>query len=163
MGTYIAGVVINGVILTSFASILLLSSSLPLSNRNEAIRQGRYYLGYDLFLFAILGTASFVVSNTFSIQNFTLKLRGMWICRDCIQPTAYLLLWEFVGYTIFLAALLVMALLCNPIGILGRLRGDRHHRHALIGILLVVAFIVVVMDIMVCCCCGLLVSSCLPY
>jgi NADH:ubiquinone oxidoreductase subunit 6 (subunit J) len=148
VGTYIAGVFINGVVLTSLASIMFLLSSIPTneeakvkSKPEEHRYRQNYNAGYDLFIATILGTAVFVVSNTISIHNFTVTLSGMPIP---VQPVADLLYYEFWLYVVFLAALLAMALIFDCEKVL-----SRFEHHALLRFLCVAAIAVIVFDSLV--------------
>jgi hypothetical protein len=138
MGTYIAGMEINVVVLTSLASILLLLNSIPTSNKEPAVCKGRYYLGYDLFLIAILGTVAFVFGNAISIHSFTVS--PIHVAMNIpVEPLAGLIFRVFLFYAGLLAVVLVMALLVNSVKLLGFFKGGRWHRHGLLILLLFIA------------------------
>lgn len=135
MGTYIAGIVIDAVVLTCFASIVLLFNSIPTTtNRNK----GRYYAGYDLFLMAILGSIIFVVANGFSIYHFTVGPNHTPIYIN-VRPLADLLFYAFLVYAVVLIMLLPMMLICNCKVLL--LFFVRAHCHALFIVLFVAAMV----------------------
>jgi len=143
VGTYVAGMMINVVVLTSFASILFLLSSIPLNIENggrfEEVRT-KYYAGYDLFLVALLGTAVFVVSNSSSIYNFTVKLAGMsWH----VHPLADLLYYEFWLYVgVLVIVLLIGWCIPDVAKVFAKCEG-----HSLLYFLLIIGVAVVLADV----------------
>jgi hypothetical protein len=141
MGTYIAGVIINAVVLTSFASILLLLNSLPGSNEKEAVRTRRFYWGYDLFLMAILWTAVYVGIGSYSIYHFTVKHNGILLLDPFL---AKVLFAEFCFYAVILAVLLFVALVGSVRKAFHFFKTFRHHRHVLLRFLVILSFLFIV-------------------
>lgn len=149
-GTYIAGMLINGVVLTSLVSILFLLSSVPTNvnikdrgDPKEDKYKQKYCAGYDLFLMGILGTAVFVVTNSFSIYRFTVSLPHVPMIIP-INPLADILYHEFMLYAAFLLVLLIIGLVLNckeVLNFFARVRG-----HGLLCFLLVAVVIAALTD-----------------
>lgn len=111
MTTYIAGIVINAIVLTCFVSIVLLFNSLRTNsaNKTDDDLQGRYDAGYGLFLTTILGSMVFVFTNGFSIWHFTFGSEHMPIHCVLVTLFADVLFYAFVVYFVFLSAILLFS------------------------------------------------------
>jgi len=64
--TVLAGLLIYGLVLTAFRSLLLLFESIRIRDSCES----NYNAGYDLFLLVILGSGLYVLMNAFSILHY---------------------------------------------------------------------------------------------
>jgi hypothetical protein len=114
--TYLAGILVNAIILTCFASIYILFRS---------VHRGvkfciEYEAGYNLFKLALFGSVCFVIINAFSISRFTafsphtaISLGDIChplpfdICHLVCLDTCHLVFASggaFIGYGLFLGA-----------------------------------------------------------
>jgi hypothetical protein len=67
--TFLVGLLIFGIVLTFFRSLLLLFNSIKTSETDMK----RYKAGYELFMAAMLGAGTFVILNALSVYHFTLR------------------------------------------------------------------------------------------
>jgi small-conductance mechanosensitive channel len=114
--TYIAGIVLDAIVLTSFLSIVLLFNSLHTTNTNDTKNLlGRYNAGYDLFLWAILGSMAWVVTNGYSIYQYTVTNQTI----RCFDNSTFQAIGQvvtlhdslFYVFVVYAAALSVLVLL----------------------------------------------------
>lgn len=97
--TYMAEIMANAIILTSFTSILILFRSIKTPTLNTV----EYDAGYNLFILSIFGSAFFVVVNSYSISHCIAS--PVCIPISSPIPSCGLATWGlglFLGYALFL-------------------------------------------------------------